>query len=220
MNTHTPPAWLNEVTHVMWDLDGTLYPPMRTLEDTIEHRLISRVAEHLGLDYETAHRQYYALHAELKSNTATLTALGIPGAEFFTTLWDQLDWSEFIQPNAELVTALRASRLPHGILTNSNEPRQVARKLSCVGFSPDDFSPIITSTQTGYPKPDPRAFQAVLEALHLPAHHVLYVGDRVIVDILGAIEVGMHAVLVRSEDERAPWCVADPVDVLTTLNDL
>jgi len=62
---------------------------------------------------------------------------------------------------------------------------------------------IVNSAETGFEKPHPRAFQAVLAALEHPSE-VWMIGDSINADVLGAESVGLRAILVRSEDVRAP----------------
>jgi len=61
---------------------------------------------------------------------------------------------------------------------------------------------IVNSAETGFEKPHPRAFQAVLAALEDPAE-VWMIGDSINADVLGAESVGLRAILVRSDDPRA-----------------
>jgi putative hydrolase of the HAD superfamily len=62
---------------------------------------------------------------------------------------------------------------------------------------------IVNSAETGFEKPHPRAFQSVLAALGDPSE-VWMIGDSINADVLGAESVGLRAILVRSEDVRAP----------------
>lgn len=61
---------------------------------------------------------------------------------------------------------------------------------------------IVNSAETGFEKPHPRAFHAVLAALEDPSE-VWMIGDSINADVLGAESVGLRAILVRSEDVRA-----------------
>ncbi len=61
---------------------------------------------------------------------------------------------------------------------------------------------IVASSATfGVGKPDPRFFERIVEACDVPAHEIVYVGDRLDNDILPAQSIGMHAVFIR----RGPW---------------
>lgn len=58
------------------------------------------------------------------------------------------------------------------------------------------FFPVrIYSSEVGYRKPHPRIFQDALAACDVSADRVLFVGDRIANDIVGARRMGMRAVL-------------------------
>src|SRR6266545_7625336 len=56
---------------------------------------------------------------------------------------------------------------------------------------------------TGVSKPDPGFFQELVNAVPYPASEILYVGDRLDIDIRPAADVGMRTALIR----RGPWGV-------------
>ena len=62
---------------------------------------------------------------------------------------------------------------------------------------------VATSAGWGVAKPDPAFFARIAEALALPAHEIVYIGDRVDYDILPAAAAGMFTVHLR----RGPWGV-------------
>jgi putative hydrolase of the HAD superfamily len=67
----------------------------------------------------------------------------------------------------------------------------------CVHF---DFAPlmdlIVTSALVGYEKPDPRTYHAALEPLEVDPARAVHVGDQPKSDVVGALGVGMGAVLI------------------------
>jgi FMN phosphatase YigB (HAD superfamily) len=56
----------------------------------------------------------------------------------------------------------------------------------------------VDSGVLGIEKPDPRIFQAALQALRVAPEEALYVGDLYEVDVLGAQSAGIEAVLVSA----------------------
>ena len=97
--------------------------------------------------------------------------------------------------DAEAVDALqrvRAAGLATGVISNSNGSVRFA--LEQAGLAAHlDF--IIDSTVVGIAKPDPRVFQMGLQEAGAAPAEAVYVGDSYFVDVLGAREVGMGAVL-------------------------
>ncbi len=72
----------------------------------------------------------------------------------------------------------------------------------------DHLEFVIDSEVVGFKKPDRRIFELAVERLGLPAARVLYVGDLYAVDVLGAREAGLHALLL------------DPFDAFGHLDDV
>ena len=97
--------------------------------------------------------------------------------------------------DAEAVDALqrvRAAGLATGVISNSNGSVRFA--LEQAGLAAHlDF--IIDSTVVGIAKPDPRVFHLGLQEAGAAPAEAVYVGDSYFVDVLGAREVGMGAVL-------------------------
>ena len=97
--------------------------------------------------------------------------------------------------DAEAVDALqrvRAAGLTTGVISNSNGSVRFA--LEQAGLAEHlDF--IIDSTVVGITKPDPRVFHLGLQEAGAAPAEAVYVGDSYFVDVLGAREVGMGAVL-------------------------
>lgn len=69
------------------------------------------------------------------------------------------------------------------------------------------------SCDTGWLKPDPRAFEMALDAIGVEPHEAVYVGDRLKVDVEPARKVGMWGVLINSpfRDEHLEEVMPDAV---------
>ena len=64
-----------------------------------------------------------------------------------------------------------------------------------VGDGPGEPVEVITDSGiVGVGKPDPRVFQATIDALGLPPERILHVGDSVHFDVEGAAAVGMQSI--------------------------
>jgi putative hydrolase of the HAD superfamily len=60
------------------------------------------------------------------------------------------------------------------------------------------FDPVIVSGDFGYRKPDKRLFARALTAMKMEPSEVLFVGNDIYNDILGAQTLGMKTVFFRS----------------------
>jgi putative hydrolase of the HAD superfamily len=108
----------------------------------------------------------------------------------------------------EAVDAVLARGLGVGVLTNGTRTLQEA-KLAHLGLL-ERIGPIVCAAEIGVAKPHPDAFRAACEAVGRPPEQVLYVGDEHAVDVLGAREAGLQAVLVdRGQYDRGE---AEPVE--------
>jgi len=83
-----------------------------------------------------------------------------------------------------------------GTLTNGNAD------LSKIGLA-HYFSVSLNACQVGVPKPHPRSFAQLLEALGMDPHEVMYVGDDPALDVQGARSVGMRTVWMNRK--RSNW---------------
>ncbi len=120
-------------------------------------------------------------------------------------------WREYAveMPGAvELLCALPELGIRVGVLSNSIFPSSQLRfeveragLTGRVGF-------LISSADLGWRKPHPRAFEAALERLGLDVGEVVFVGDRLLVDILGAHGAGMRAVLLGPAADAAEAAAA------------
>jgi putative hydrolase of the HAD superfamily len=94
---------------------------------------------------------------------------------------------------AETLADLR--RLGYRLAVISNWSADLPRTLSLTGLK-DHFDGIFASEALGYAKPHAAAFLVPLDRLGLTPGEAIYVGDLYHIDVLGAREVGMEAILV------------------------
>ncbi len=95
----------------------------------------------------------------------------------------------------QLLLRLRERGLRLGLLSNAPYPPQAMRlQLARLGLL-QHFEVALFSTDLGWRKPAPEAFQGLLERLDLAPGAVWFVGDEVEADLLGARAAGMRAFL-------------------------
>jgi putative hydrolase of the HAD superfamily len=63
------------------------------------------------------------------------------------------------------------------------------------------FDSIIISGEVGISKPQPKIFQLSAKELNLPLNEILYVGDHLEKDALGALNAGMHGVWINRTEQ-------------------
>ncbi|WP_329397899.1 HAD family hydrolase [Streptomyces lydicus] len=85
-----------------------------------------------------------------------------------------------------------APLLRQAVLSNSSTANQ-ERKLAALGIRAR-FEAVLCADELGHAKPAPEAFASACAALGLAAEEVVYVGDRLDIDALGARDAGLAAV--------------------------
>ncbi len=137
--------------------------------------------------------------------------------KMFKVCFDEYAKGEYwrLFPDVEqTLTALRSGGYRLVVLSNwDHRLNQTLKELALDRF----FEKIYISTLIGYAKPDPRAFQYVIEDLGVPAEVVLHVGDTLEEDILGAREAGVRAVCI---DRKKRYRSMREVPIISNLAEL
>jgi putative hydrolase of the HAD superfamily len=147
-----------------------------------------------------------------------------PAADLASAMRAQiLSWNSVrhVHPDAhELLDALRARGLRIGYVSNTYDPPEILREVMQDEGMEERADAIVLSSELGYRKPSPRIYQAALREVDTPAAATLFVGDRVLEDVVGPAREGMRTCLAtwfRSDegDHALAGSVADqPLQVL------
>lgn len=84
-----------------------------------------------------------------------------------------------------------------GLITNGKQLKQW-EKLVRLGVYPF-FDDVVTSESVGVEKPDPEIFNIAMERLNITAGTSLMIGNNFDVDIVGACNAGMQAMIINSK---------------------
>lgn len=196
------------ISAVIFDLDGVVrhFDPARVARIERDHGLEPGALErhlfaepHLSdvVTGRTTKRQWLETVGE---------QLGCPEA---TSAWGRSP----ARPDPEileLAASLREHGIVVGILTNGTD--ETPDDVAALGLD-RIFDPIVSTSQVGHAKPDPRAFEHVRALLGMPAEEILFTDDSEH-KLVGAAEIGMHthhftgveglrAALVRAGVSRA-----------------
>lgn len=199
--------------HIFFDLDHTLWDFEASSEFTFK-----KMYDHFGLfskgvaNVEEFYKKYlvhnlnmWALYREGKMEKEILRNLRFekalidfqieePGlAEALADYYlYHTPRNVFLFPGALETLAFLSKKAQLHIITNGFEEVQYT-KLETSGMK-DFFTEIITSEEAGVKKPDAGIFHYALQKAGAEAHESLMVGDDPVVDIAGAMAVGMEAV--------------------------
>lgn len=109
-------------------------------------------------------------------------------------------WSEIVPGAFEALQDLERRQLRIAIISNTMVAGVIARSLARAGICQVGegtgvcVDAIVDSSQLGFGKPDPRIFQAALEAMGTTAEETIHVGDSLSADVRGALGVGIRPV--------------------------
>jgi len=90
-----------------------------------------------------------------------------------------------------VLEAVRKMGLKIGLISNVNSRSQVTRNLEQYGIR-HYFDPIVLSSEYGRRKPDPAIFHHAARLANVPTSHCVYIGDRIVRDILGSKRAGFR----------------------------
>ncbi|GAB1482125.1 HAD family hydrolase [Treponema sp.] len=195
-----------DIDAVAFDLDGTLYPNYRLYLKLVpfiikEHRLLMamgkardalREAAQVGRFYDLQARiMAKILHddpSRVKERTEKLIYRG----------WEPLFHGMKLFPGLpETLAAFRDDGLKLGLL--SDFPPET--KLENLGLA-DLWDATLCSEYVGRLKPDPAPFLELAKRLGLPPERILYVGNSIPYDVVGARGVGMKTALIARKGKK------------------
>jgi putative hydrolase of the HAD superfamily len=106
-------------------------------------------------------------------------------------------WDEHLYLPDDTIDTLVALRRRYGValVSNFDHPPYVRQMLDRLGLT-GLFDDIRISGELRIDKPDPRIFQAALDALDCPPPQAVFVGDNLHADIEGARGVGCLPILI------------------------
>jgi HAD superfamily hydrolase (TIGR01549 family) len=104
-------------------------------------------------------------------------------------------WGSVPESTRTALARLKGGGFLLGVVSNSEG--RVEEALEAAGLR-EYFDVVVDSGVLGIEKPDPRIFQAALQALRVAPEEALYVGDLYEIDVLGAQSAGIEAVLIST----------------------
>lgn len=186
---------------VVFDLDDTLAVTDRDRE-TLLSDAADRADVALSFDrdaYLEAHRE----HSGTETRKPVFEALAGTDAPALTLAYREAVGEALrAVKGANLLLGTLRTRYRIGLLTDGPEETQ-RDKLRRLGWQ-DAFDATVVTGPLGAPKPDPLAFEAIVDALDVAPEETVYVGDDPERDIGGAAAAGLSPVQVCYADGPDP----------------
>ena len=193
---------------------GTIYQETAAFDAIHDALRYEAYAQIVGEpDAGQAKQRYDALYDRYGSNSAVFSSLG-KASDFWQHTFESLDLASVLQPDPEVSKALvRLSEvMPVSIFTNF-KPQKIQSVLQILGIRRDIFTHILSGDDVSRRKPDLEGFKKMVEMSDLPPDQLIYVGDRVDVDIKPAKSVGMLTCLLWQSSNEANFSANNFRDV-------
>jgi putative hydrolase of the HAD superfamily len=182
------------ISHLIFDLDNTLYPPTRGVVERVDVLIDRFMIERLGMTHATAR----AVRAHYRNeHGTTLNGLMIHhqvAPDDYLAYVHAIEIEDLLDPDPALHTMLDHLPQPKVIFTNASQEHaeRVLNRLGVRGCFRDIFS----LERVAYvPKPFPGAFASLLTAIGAPPPCCLVVDDRTD-NLRTARALGMRTALV------------------------
>jgi putative hydrolase of the HAD superfamily len=204
------------ISAILFDLDNTLYPASSGLMHSVDTRITEYVQNLLGVEPAEAmdlRRQYFV---DYGTTLRGLQHHHTVDPEDYLAYVHDLALESFLASDAELDHLLSEVGATKAVFTNA--PGDYARRVLATLGIERHFEQVFDIRFHGFqPKPDPVAYQRVLDALGVASAEVVFIEDTP-QNLLPAHALGMTTILVGVEPASAGE-VADFVtpDILAAL---
>jgi putative hydrolase of the HAD superfamily len=186
-------------SHLVFDLDDTLYPRQAGLMQEIGRRITLWVEREFEFSPDQARALRNRYLTRYGTTLAGLIAEHNVDIDGYLAFVHDIPVSEFVQPSPDLNSMLEGISLRRSVFTNATAEHawRVLRALGAEGM----FEPVIGIREVGlFSKPHPEAYRRLLELLDTAAESCILVDDRV-ANLQPAKEMGMTTVLVDGHAE-------------------
>ncbi len=185
-----------DLSHLVFDLDNTLYAPTSGVVERVDELITAFMVERLDMTPIEADALRARYREELGTTLNGLMRDHAVSPDEYLTYVHAVEIEELLGPDAALLTMLRA--LPHDklIFTNGSSAH-AERVLACLGVR-GCFVDVYSLERVAYvPKPERAAFESLLCEIDVPAARCLLIDDRVD-NLRAAGTLGMRTLLVGS----------------------
>jgi putative hydrolase of the HAD superfamily len=184
---------------ILFDLDETLYPSRAGLMDTIADRILQYMVHKVGIPLDDAPLKRFEYHQKYGTSLRGLMEeYHIDPADFLYFVHDvnPLNYFGASPPLARMLEQLPLRKV---IFTNSDVPHS-ERVLAALQVRAH-FELIVDIKAMNYCcKPDPRAYQCILEMLDLPGESCIMLDDK-LRNLIPAKDAGMTTILVGGKSD-------------------
>lgn len=187
------------IQHICFDIDGTLYglPQYPELEERIFDAMARTVAELTGIPLQDASAQFKERYAKLDSNGRVFKTYGLD-ANIARGVLASVNIPSFLKRDERLVELfgkLRDLEIPLSYYSNNSysTAQEILRR---IGLRGEQFIFHLTGEAFLKDGKSVAGYEEIARRAQLSPQSILYVGDRMQIDILPAKKAGLKAALV------------------------
>jgi len=206
---------------LIFDLDGTLYPVSKAMDNIYPTSAIHLLAQKSGRELQELQTEFLQKKEELRTiikgkPTSTLTLLyyyDVSFAEFENEVNQRMDVETYLQldPRAVSTIELIAANYPVFLYTSNNGKitdrilkrigmRQIFPPEKCLTFSDVGKMPLSQPEKLRYIKPHSEGFRYILAQSGIAPQKVLMIGDSETADIVPAQNLGLQTYHVQDRE--------------------
>ena len=207
------------ITHILFDLDNTLYASSNNMEKEIAQRMFHFIADYLSLSEEATHRLH---RAERKQYGTTLEWLeakyGFTDRKRYFEAIHPPSETTGLKPDPNLRGFLESLHMPMTVLTNA--PLVHAHRVLDFFGVRDMFDGIFDITyHNGKGKPHAACYLRTLEAIGARVEETLFIDDCPAY-IAGYMQLGGTARLVDEQSRHTALCTEQRICSIHSIYEL
>ena len=209
---------MNGIHHIWFDLAGTLYRETDKYNQVHDQFRYDTYGKLQGIsDPEKAKVEFLDAYKKAGSNSAVFRALGKP-SDFWMKALDHMDFTSVLDPDPSVYETIKElkNHVPISVFTNFDTNR-LRNLLDHLKIPASYFTNLISGDDIKERKPALDGFYAMIEKSDLPPNQILYVGDRVAVDVTPAKQVGIQTCLLYTNSPEADYCFENFREILSLL---
>ena len=208
----------NYIKHIWFDMDGTLTvhtDQFNKAHDELRYKVCSEVVGR-PVDENLIH-EYENLYQKAGSNSAVFTSLG-KESDFWMGYFGTIDQISFHKPIPDVYKTLEKLKaiVPISLFTN-NSLINIQKTFGVINIDQSWFTHIISGNDIKNRKPHLEGFKLMIDKSNLPPENILFVGDRIKVEIVPANEVGIQSGLIYGKSELADYNFENFSDILSII---
>ena len=206
------------LSHLIFDLDNTLYPPARGVVEHVDALINEFMVARLGMSLETARATRLRYREQHGTTLNGLMLHDCVAPDEYLAHVHAIDIERLLEPDPALRAMLDA--LPHTKIVFTNGSATHAERVLARLDVRRCFDAVYSLENVRYvPKPFPEAFSRLLDTLATPAERCLAIDDRVD-NLRTARALGMSTVLVGAAtppDEAIDFAVPSVLELAVAL---